>query len=213
MLNAEGILILFYAAEAGDKATITLASGTVNFASNGTSPLNRTVTDIGDDAYIINADNSGEFTVVMKKANTQAYVLNDSVIRFMGVSVAAGPNGIALYGIGSLDDGMTLSTIYTNTTVSDVTYSDPVPTDTAVNGFNDLYSLDKYTFTISYSDNGTPKTFDATYSYFLVPAEVTAERTQHLDEAEIALVNALPILIIIGLVLTGVGAIFIRNRD
>ena len=200
------------AATAGDKATITLSNSTVSFVTDGTAPLDKTITDIGTDAYVINPTNTGDYTIVMKRADTPAYVKGDSTIRFIGVSVSSGPNGIALYGIGTLDDGMTLSTIYTNNTVTDVAYSDPVPTDTAVSGYDDLYSLDKYNFTISYTDNGTPKTFDATYSYFLIPNEVTAEKSIHADATTIELLGVIPILIIVGLIV-GIAAVVVSRRE
>lgn len=198
-------------AETGDKVTITLESETVSFVTNGTNPINKTVTNIGTDAFVINPTNDGDFTVVMKKANIPAYVLNDSIIRFIGVSVISGPNGIALYGIGTIDDGIDISTIYTSNTTTNVSYSEPVATVTEVNGYNDLYSLDKYTFTISYTDNGTPKTFDATYSYFLVPAEVVAEKTLHADDNTASIVSMIPFILIMGIVLMFVGVVLVRR--
>ena len=196
--------------DAGDKVTVTLTAGTVTFVTNGTNPFNKTVSNIGTDAYVINPTNSGDYALVMKKADIPAHLNGESTIRFIGVSVTSGPNGIALYGIGSLDDGMTLSTIYTNTTVSDVSYTNLEAFDEAVDGYLNLYSLDKYTFTINYTDNGTPKTFDATYSYFLVPAEVTAEKSWHLDTTEIAMFGVISILGIIMLVVIAANAI--RNK-
>ena len=195
------------AATSGDKVTITLSNNSVTFITDGTTPINKTVADIGDDAYVINPTGTGNYSVVMKKADIPAYVLGDSTIRFMGVSVAGGPGGIALYGIGTLDDGIEISTIYTNNTTTDVSYSDPEPTDTEISGYDSLYSLDKYTFTISYTDNGTPKTFDATYSYFLIPNEVTAEKSWHLDTTQIALVAAIGTLGAIVLIAAAAGSI------
>lgn len=201
------------AATSGDKATITLSNNSVTFITDGTTPINKTIANIGNDAYVINPTGTGDYSVVMKKADMPAYVLGDSTIRFMGISVAGGPGGIALYGIGTLDDGIEISTIYTINTTTDVSYSDPEPTDTEISGYDSLYSLDKYTFTISYTDNGTPKTFDATYSYFLIPNEVTAEKSQHLNGGEIALMNAIPIMVIVALLMAAVGAIALRRND
>ena len=158
------------ATDAGDKITITVNSSTVTVLTNGTSPFNKTA-NIGNDGYVINGDNNGAYSFVMKKADIPAHVLGDSEIKFIGVSVAAGPTGIALYGTGTFDDGITLTTIYKADSVTSVTYSDPVPTYTEVTSYKDLYTLDKYNFTITYDTS----TFDATYSYFIVPSEVTAE--------------------------------------
>lgn len=195
------------AATAGDTITITLDAGDVTVLTDGTSPLSVTKS-VGTDAYIINPTNDGDYSYVMKKADKAAFVLGDSTIKFLGVSVAAGPSGIAIYGTGSIDDGMTLSTIYKQNTITSVTYSDPVVTDEEVSGYvEDVYKLDKYNFTITYDSS----TYDATYSYFLVPAEVTAERSVHFTDGQNAIFAAIPVMIILA-VLLGVVALVIRSR-
>lgn len=191
-------------AETGSKATITLNAGSITFVTNGSSPLNKTISNIGTDAYVINPSDTGAYSLVMKKANVPAYLKGDSVIRFIGVSGASGPSGIALYGIGTIDDGMDLTTVYSSATVTDVSYSDPIPTDTEMSDFIGLYSLDKYEFTINYTDNGTPKTYDATYSYFIIPAEITAEYAHHMDATQILIIGLVPLLILVSVVMVAV---------
>lgn len=195
------------ATETGDKITITATSSTVTALTNGTTPINKTA-NIGNDGYIINGDNTGAYSLVMKKADTPAYVLGDSEIKFIGVSVTAGPNGIALYGTGTFDDGITLSTIYKPDSVTSVTYSDPVPTYTEITAYEGLYTLDKYNFTITYDTS----TFNATYSYFIVPSEVTAEKSVHPDGALSVMLNVLPLLAIAGLVTGAVVWFIVRKR-
>lgn len=194
------------AESAGTNLTITLSSGSFTYVTDGTSPLNKTFS-VGTDAYVINPSTQGQYAFVMKKSNIPAYVLADSDIRFLGVSVTGGPNGIAIYGIGNVEDGMTLSTIYKPNTITTVTYTDPVVTDSEINGYVDLYTLDKYTFTITYDAN----TYDATYSYFLVPSEVTAEKSIHGDDGFNTIVDLIPLVIGMGLLLIAVWWFVVRK--
>lgn len=196
------------AADIGDTITVTVSAGNVTLATNGASPLNRDLGAVGTDAYIINPTDTGDYLFVMKKANTPAYLLGDSEIKFLGVSVAqAGPDAIALYGTGSIDGGVQISTIYKPASITTVSYSEPVATDSSIAGFENLYKLDKYNFTITYDAN----TYDATYSYFIVPAEVTANKTVQVDDAEISLISLIPLLLMVSLVL-GVVAFAVRAR-
>lgn len=193
----------------GDTITLTIDNGAVTFATNGTTPINKDLGSIGNDCYSINGFGTGDYSFIMKKANTPAYVLDDSEIKFLGVSVATGgPTGIALYGTGTIADGITVSTVYKPNTITTVSYSDPVATYTEVNGYvDDLYKLDKYNFTITYDAS----TYDATYSYFIVPAEVTAERSVHVSTVEASLLGIIPLLVIIGIVIGTVW--FIRQKN
>ena len=187
----------------GDKLTITVSNGAVNVATNGESPINYDFNDVA--GFIINPAGTGNYAV-MKRADIPANVLGDSSVYLIGVSVAAGPNAIALYGVGSVDDGVDISTVYKPNSITTVSYSEPVATYTEVAGYDDLYKLDKYQFTITYDTS----TYDATYSYFIVPAEVTAEKTHQMDATQIAMFGVISILGIVALVV--VAANGIRNK-
>ena len=153
-------------------------------------------------------------TWVMKKANESAYIhKTDSVMIFAGITnMGAGLGDVGVYATGTINDGMDIGAVPTSSTPPTATFGDVTFNYTAISGYTDLVSLSNCTFDITLP--GTPDTtVTASYSYFIVPVNVTAELTQHLDAGEIALLNALPVLVIIGLVLAGVGAIFIRNRD
>lgn len=195
------------AAETGTEVTITVSSGSISVVSNGTTPISVTISDIGEDGYIINPEGTGTYAI-MKKANVPAYVLGDSDIRLIGVSVGAGPNGIALYGSGSIDDGITISTIYKPNTITTVTYSEPEVTDTEISGYTkDVYSLEKYTFTITYDAN----TYDATYSYFIVPASITVDPDNPTVYKN--LVSVLPLFALILLVAGAASLVYFKNKD
>lgn len=182
------------AATYGDKLTITVSNSNVHVSSNGTNPIN--IDFPISSGFVINPSGTGHYAV-MKKADVPANVLGNSEIYLIGVSVGGGPDAIALYGVGSIDDGVEISTVYKPNSITTVSYSEPVATYTAVNGYDDLYKLDKYQFTITYDAN----TSNATYSYFIVPAEVTAEKTYHPDSTMSAVLDLLPLVVGFGLLL------------
>ena len=196
-------------ADNGDKVTVTIENNTLSFVTNGTTPLTKTYTSLGTDGYIINGDGTGDYAV-MKKSNVPANVLGDSNIRLIGVCVRGGPTGIAIYGNGTIDDGITLSTIYSASGIT-VTYSEPVANDTAVNGYVDLYKLNNYTFTITYTNGQDTGTYDATYSYFIVPVSVTAEKTIHADDNTASIISMVPFILIMGIVLMFISVVLVRR--
>ena len=145
---------------------------------------------------------------IMKQSETAAYVhTSDSVIILAGITQMN--TNIGVYATGTIEDGLDYTFVPTSGSPPTVTFGDTTFNYSEVANFNDLVTLTNCTFDITENDTSS----EANYSYFLVPYKVTAERSQHLNDGEIALMNALPILVIIGLVLAAVGAIFIRNRD
>ena len=181
---------------------------TVSITSDKTSQEAATIS-MGNTPFVISANDDAEY--VMKLANEGAYVTDESVC-LMGISVGLGFNtAIGVYGIGTIADGMSLSTAYQGTSVTgDVTYTDPVADYSSVSGYNGLYKLNGYTSTITVGET-TPT--DISYTYFIVPAEVTAELSQHLDGGQISLMKAIPIMVIVALLMTAVGAIALRRAD
>lgn len=184
-------------------AEVTISGGTIAIASDK-SGYESASYSIGTECYAISLD--GDYAV-MKKTDESAYVLGDSPIRFMGITGTSGAASFGTYGVGTIDDGMTLSTMYVGSNYTTITFSDPVATKTAVSGYEDLYLLEKYTFTADI--DGTED--DVTYSYFLVPYEVTAERSVHVSTVEASLLNIIPLLVVIGIVMGAVW--FIRQKN
>lgn len=186
------------------KATITVSGMTVTYLDDRTSPVTHTYNITGDSYCIIPGD--GPYTEIMKDGSVPAYVLADTEIYLIGTTLANPTIGV--YGYGSIDDGITLETAYKPNSVTTVSYSNVVTTATAVNNYKDLYSLEKFEFTIDYDGN----TMDSTYTYFVVPAKVTAERAYHFNATEIDLLNIAPMLLIIAIAL---GLLFpmLRNRE
>lgn len=181
---------------------VTMTAGTITIVGTGNDNTTTTKTGTYTDLWLYSTEPT---EYVMKKANKIAYIDNDDTYLAMGVTTVTQWNTVIQVtgDYDSFDAEIVFPTgVTTSTTDKDIIITENTK-------YINLYELDKLTFTVSDGTNST----DATYSYFIVPASVTAELSQHLDAGEIALLNALPILIIIGLVMLGVGAIFIRNRD
>lgn len=182
----------------GEDWSFTATGGTATF-TNTTTNDSRTITY--DNLYIIN--NDGDW--VMKKSTVPAYVNDDSF--FMGVGLTAGSSAIGIVGLnvsGSIEDGATI-TAWRGT---GLTFTDIEIDESSVNSHINLYKLNKVTFTATDADNDT---LDITYSYFIVPYQVTAEKATHLDNTESTLIDLIPLLLAVALVL-GIIAYAIRAR-
>lgn len=181
---------------------ITVSSGSVTFnTGGGTTPKTVTYTTM----YVIN--NDGDF--VLKKPTESAYVLGDSTIIAIGHSAY----NIDTYLIGNIDDGFTRdyrSPSNPSAEVTNFTFSDVTVDDSEVSGYIDLYSLLKLTWTATNTDTST--TYDTIYSQFLVPYEVTAERSIHASPVESTLIGLIPLLMMVGIMLTAVGLFIAKYR-
>lgn len=185
--------------------TATIAGGDLTAVLDGTTRAT-TYTD----AYLIDKDENGAY--VMKKSDEKAFMLADS--EFYNIGVTNITSGFIILKV----EGNIESATVTPLTISPETFSTPTISDeeivkNTVNGYKDLYQFDKLTFTASYNDGTNDKTIDCVYSYVIVPASVTAELTNHLNPGEIAIMNALPVLIIAALVVMAAGALYLKRDD
>lgn len=164
---------------------------------------------MGTHGFVINTDGNG--ALMLKYANEKAYVLGDSEVYLCGTTFVTGSGTndfVGVFGYGSLDDGLTMNAFYgTGGGQNTISFGDVTATYEAVNGFNDLYQVDKFEFPLTQNS----ATVTATYSYFVVPTEVTAERTAHLTDGQIALMGAIPVLVIVALLVVAVGVVARRN--
>lgn len=175
----------------GTDMTITLASGTMTVEVNSETPVTKTLSY--DTVYY--PSNSGSW--IMKKSDESAYLLKDSsIIIANGITGAWGA-----YFIGTVEDGVDVS-IYLKTGTVDniVLHYDDISTHI------DLVKLDKVTFDVTISGDTT----SVTYSYFLVPYEITAERSIHLSDAGSSLLMVIPIMIIVAVILGILAMIYTR---
>ena len=199
--------------------------GTTNL--NPTTITSMTVTADGITGTAIVSGNSQNFTIsktifycavndktgfVLSKYNTPTYLNKDSQILADGLSgYKAGSS--ALFRIeGSIEDGFTVSPTPDTLGITDVTCNYEV-----VDSHLDLYKVTSITFNSVY-DNGTPDdtTDDVirqqTYTSYVVPYEVTAERAVHFDPAQIAILDAIPMFVIVAILMLA-AALIIRNRE
>ena len=180
----------------GYDVTIVLDSGTATI-TNGETTKTATYTT----AYY--PDNNG--SMIMKKSDMSAYLLKDSSIVVANGNTTVGGVGVGVYFTGTVDDGYNMS-LYRNT--NDTEVSNVVSNYNDVSGYLDLIKLTDITFDMT-PDGGTAT--QATYSYFLVPYEVTAERAIHPDSTLSTIINVIPVLLIVSIII-GAVALFISNR-
>ena len=177
---------------------ITCSSGSVS-VTNTADPASTFSTSYTH-LYVVADDGA----LVMKNANSPAYLNGDSEVIAMGLSKVGTTTNVGISVTGSIDDGFTWG-IFRG---ADVTFSNQAATYTTVSDHLDLYSLEKLTATATNSTGSS----DLTYSYFMVPAEVTAERTNHLTNNEIGLLMVIPTMLIIA-ILIGILAVVFRMRE
>lgn len=144
-----------------------------------------------------------EDEAVLKASSSQVYIKGDSPLYAGGVTTVTAWSNV-IHFEGNYDDGI----VITSPSLPDATYSNIVWNIEEVEGYVDLYKLTSIEFDITNNDT----TVHATYSYFAVPTEVTAEISQHLDAGEIAILAAIPLMAIAALVLLVV-RYFVAGRD
>ena len=193
-------------ASATSTFTATISEGTVSVLMDTTeTPYELTYTT----AYLIDpTDTSG---YVMKLTNEAAYVMADTEIVGMGISPVNNVSYVMrVVGNASEVSSVDVDVIKITNAAPDVTISDIAIDSTDVSGYNDLMTFNKFTFKAT-PTGGTAT--NVTYSYVIVPAEVTAELSQHLTSGQNALLGAIPILVIVSLVLAAVGMIYGGRND
>lgn len=184
------------------KAIVTINENEVTWATDaGSSPT--TVTHSG--SYFV-MDSEGDY--IMKYSNKDAYVNPSSTIVYAGgiSNVGSGTAFTSIYFEGTVDD-LTVTPMRNNTTVTDIE-----STTVDVDGYLDLAQLSKVTFTTTATITDVEYTVDQTYTYFLVPYQVTAELVEHLDSSTIQLLSIIPLLITVGIIMAVVG-LFVMRRE
>lgn len=188
----------------GNSYTVTLNNGTYTV----TDAENTSITGTFTTAYILDPD--GEY--ILKNSSDRAYLVSGSTIIADSSFIAMGVTTVTSWNNGFQITG-TLADYDVevfNPAVNTFVISDIADDKKEVNGYNDLYTLSKITFNVTDS-NDADIDVDATYSYFLVPYEVTAERSVHPEGATLTLMELLPVLIGAGLLIGVVGAVIVRR--
>ena len=179
----------------GTDLTVTMANGSVTATNTAATPV--TVTTTYDGLFVIAT--GSDYDYVMKDPAKKVYLNGDSEIVGSGMSAVGGVGGFGYTITGSINDGLTVDQFRGTTT----TNTEPVITSEEVSDHLDLYQFDKFTF----KANDT----DLTWNQVIVPHEVTAERAEHFTPGQIAIFDAIPIMIIAAILL-GVVALVIRSR-
>lgn len=158
-------------------------------------------------AYFIS--NSGDYE--MKAKTKTAAVLADSEVYAVGVtyvnnSTNPGTPILSVLKMTGNASEVEFSAIYglANT----VTFNDVEIHKTENPNYVGVYDLEKVTATVTYDSADT----SITYSYFIVPHQVTAELAQHLDNGSLALLQIVPLLITVGIIMAVIG-LFVLRRE
>lgn len=198
------------------------------FSSSGSTAISLTITSdtvVGtfgaqsvdytyDKIIIATPDRSN---LVMKASTTAAYVKSTDEMEGYGyttITTSESSNNNMVFHIdGNLEDGFTITAFPSGGNTIDYRIENIATDASEVSAYVDLYSVTTITFdTVVTSANQDEYTTPCTYNMFVVPAQTTAELTQHMNEAEISLVSVIPILILAGVVV-GVAAVIGRRAE
>lgn len=179
--------------------TITIASGTVTI-TNGT-----TTDSVSYSGSLFVCSKDGN--LVMSPSNADAYVLGNSDIFATGRSYILSTNFTTVLS-GTLDEGMAAE-YWPESAVSSWTFGDISVTAEKMNEYKNLYKLTNFTWG---ANDGTTDA-NIVYSQIIVPAEVTAELSNHLTPGQISLMGTIPVMVIVALLMAAVGAIALRRAD
>lgn len=178
--------------------TVTCADGSATISDNASTPNTSTQSY----TYLYCVADDGNY--VMKNGADTVYVTGDTVVYAMGLTNVGTYTSTGIKIEGTIDDGMVWSQFRGTT---DAVFSNEAINYTEVDNYVSLYKLESMTATVTISDQSV----DAVYSYFIVPSEVTAEKSEHLSGNQIGLLQVIPLLIIVAILL-GVVALVVRSR-
>lgn len=139
---------------------------------------------------------------ILKVSTESVYIKGDTELSMSGLTAI--PNWYDMIHIeGSYDDGVTIS----SPNVATATFSNTTWNIEPVDGYIDLYKLTSIEFDITNNDS----TVHATYSYFGVPSEVTADPDNPAVYKN--LVSVLPLFALILLVAGAATLVYFKNKD
>ena len=181
---------------------IVCSDGTATINAIGTGGT-QTKTATYTNLYIV-SDNDAPF--VMKKSDVSAYMGKDTPFVALGSS-AVGTSQSAICRIdGTIAGGATVDVI-ASTNDDTTLVADSVVINTTELSDNVGYQLSTIQFQLTNTSGDT----DVTYSYYVVPAEVTIEKSEHLSDGQNQLLAVIPMLVIVAILL-GVVALVVRSR-
>ena len=176
-----------------DTLSISISSNTLTWTANEETPVSRSFTD-----YVIAVDNSGD--MIMKGASDLAYMMPDSVLYAAGISTFKTNVFGGIYITGTIEN-VSIDAPLTGVTVN----NDTEIVTSEVSGYIDLVQLDKITFSTTYDGS----TVNQTYSYFVVPYEVSADPDN--PAAYKSLVMVIPLMSFVVLVVAAAAMIYLKK--
>ncbi len=180
--------------------TLVASSGSATIQNTAATPVSQTV----DYTFMYVVDPNG--SLVMKDSAKSVYLLGDSEIYAIGRTSTTGLL-LKIKITGNINDGFNAEVL--GTPSSTVTLGDVEATMQKMDEYVNLYSLQDLKIPVGYDDSE----YTATYSYFIAPASVTAELSNHLTPGQISLMGAIPVMVIVALLMAAVGAIALRRAD
>ena len=191
------VAVITAATDNGRDLEVTLSNGTATGKTYSSGVVQSTQTASYTEVYVIAED--GEY-YIMKDSDVTATMLNDS--EFIGIGQTFISGGAAIIKVqGTIDDGATVTII--GSTVTAAIDTDTISVNaTPVNGYIDCYDLTSITFDVTTSGGTT----HATYNYFIVPAEVTADPDN--PAAYKSLVMVIPLMAFVVLVVAAAAMIY-----
>lgn len=175
-----------------ETVTITINNGHITWG-------NSDITYTSDESVRL-IDPDGAY--VMTDANKPATVLQDTTVIIGNGTTQVNSWTNRFYIEGTAED-------ITVTPSSGITVSNITVNTTEISQYKEAVKLNSVTFTATDGTN----TVDATYNRVIVPVEIDAELAQHLDNGQIAIMNAIPIMIIVALVAMAAGALYFKRDD
>lgn len=164
-------------------------------------------------------DSAGEF--VMLPYGESAYMNGGSALFATGSSSVDGA-AVIVHIEGTINDAdieIVVDSNFVNSgtpVLGDLVITNKQINYTIVDGYIDLYKLESITFDVSFSmtigDTTTSHSGSVNYSSYVVPYQVTAELSEHLDMGSIAILAAVPLMAIAALLLLVV-RYFTAGRD
>lgn len=154
--------------------------------------------------------------LILKDHGSEAFILKDTELWSSGsVYLSSDSSSLVFFTLsGNIEDGFTVTAVKgQNSTVTDITTEVVSVNAVAVDGYKDTYAITSVDVEISGTWADTSVSKERTVSDFIMPKTVTAELSNHLGTAEVSLMNSIPILLIMGILIGAVGAIFIRRRS
>lgn len=191
-------------------ATVVSADDVITISGTGISSSGTTtISGYG-------ACSTGDY--ILTEPSTPVYVNSETQIYATGTTEIS-TSGSALFHIeGNIKDGVTITaySLYTTTAYDSIETSNVVINYAPVSGYVDLYELTSITFDVTATKTiegtSTEFTASATYNSYVVDYKVTAELSEHMTPGQIALLGAIPVMVIIALLMAAVGVVARRNE-